>query len=239
MTPEEKNHILDIIQDSVMNLLENDDILFSGGEDDSCFLRDVYDTVKDYYPEIDWIKNGVSKIVISYSNLPYYVIKIPFKGYYDNYSDGTKYFTEASYEKPYKNINNWDYCETEARCYDHAEKYYHLEDMFAKTEYLGKVEDTPIYISEKITTLMFDARVRNSSRRTEKIAKSLREKYEIDYGFCEGDGLLAFINCYGEKRTEDLVAFLEDYDINDLHDGNIGYDIYGNVKIIDYSNWND
>lgn len=241
MTPEEKNHILDIIQDSITDLLKDeDDILFSGGGD-GCqdYLDDIYVFVENYHPEVNWIKNGVSKIVISYDNIPNYVIKIPFKGHYNDYSDETEYFTDASYEKPYENINNWDYCETEARCYDHAKKYYHLEDMFAKTEYLGEIEDTPIYISEKIITLMSDTRVKNSNKHTEKIAKTLRSKYEIDYSFCEGDGLSAFINCYGEKRAEDLVAFLEEYAISDLHEGNIGYDVYGNVKIIDYSNWND
>ena len=86
---------------------------------------------------------------------------------------------------------------------------------------------------------MSDTKVKNSNKHTEKIAKTLRSKYEIDYSFCEGDGLLAFINCYGEERTEDLVLFLEEYRIEDLHNGNIGYDLYGNVKIIDYSGWYD
>lgn len=241
MTPEEKNHILDIIQDSITDLLKDeDDILFAGGGGCQNYLDDVYEFIKDYHPEVDWINNGVSKIVISYNDLPNYVIKIPFKGKYDEYNDENAFFINADcYEKPYENVNTWDYCESEANCYYDAEKYYGLGDMFAKTEYLGEIENTPVYISEKITILMSDTKVKNSNKHTEKIAKTLQSKYEIDYSFCEGDGLLAFINCYGEERTEDLVSFLEEYGIEDLHNGNIGYDLYGNVKIIDYSGWYD
>lgn len=241
MAPEEKNHILDLIQDSVTDLIKDagDGILFSGGGGYEDFLDDTYEFIENYHPEVDWIRNGVSKIVISYNDLPNYVIKVPFKGRYNDYEDESEFFINANCYKPYRNINNWDYCESEANCYHDAKEYYGLGDMFAKTEYLGKIEDTPIYISEKITTLMSDTRVKNSSKHTEKIARSLRDKYEIDYGFCEGDGLSAFINCYGEKRTEELVSFLEEYDVSDLHEGNIGYDLYGNVKIIDYSGWYD
>ncbi len=240
MTPEEKNHILDIIQDSITDLIKDeDDVLFSGGCKCQDYLDDVYGFIEDYHPEVDWIKNGISKIVISYSCLPNYVIKVPFKGQYSDYNDEAEFFTYASCEKPYKNINSWDYCESEANCYQDAKEYYDLGDMFAKTEYLGEIENIPIYISEKITMLMSDMNVKDSDKHTEKIAKSLRSKYEIDYSFCEGDGLLAFINCYGEERTEDLVSFLEEYGVSDLHDGNIGYDLYGNVKIIDYSGWYD
>lgn len=240
MTPEEKNHILDIIQDSITDLIKDeDDILFSGGGGYEDFLDDIYEFIEGYHPEVNWIKNGVSKIVISYNDIPNYVIKVPFKGRYNDCYDETELFTYASYEKPYTNINAWDYCESETNCYHDAKEYYDLGDMFAKTEYLGKIEDIPIYISEKITTLMSDTRVRNSSEHTEKIARSLRDKYEIDWGFCEGKGLSAFIDCYGEKRAEELVSFLEEYDIGDLHEGNIGYDLYGNVKIIDYSGWYD
>ena len=240
MTPEEKNHILDIIQDSITDLLKDeDDVLFSGGSGCQDYLDDIYGFIEDYHPEVDWIKNGVSKIVISYSDLPNYVIKVPFKGQYSDYDDEAKFFIYASCEKPYKNINSWDYCESEANCYYDAKEYYDLGDMFAKTEYLGEIEDTPVYISEKITVLMSDTKVKNSNKHTEEIAKTLRDKYEIDYNFYVGDGLLAFINCYGEKRTEDLVSFLEEYGVSDLHDDNIGYDLYGNVKIIDYSGWYD
>lgn len=241
MTPEEKNHILDLIQDFVTDLIkDDDDILFYGGGGYSDFLNDAYNRfVENYHPEVEWIRNGVSKIVISFSNLPHCVIKIPFKGFYDDYSDTTAYFIEANCDQPFKNINDWDYCETEAKCYYDAKEYYNLGDMFAKTEYLGEIENTPIYISEKITTIMSNSCVKSSNEHTEKIAKSLREKYEVDYCFCEGSGLSAFIDCYGEERTEELVSFLEEYGIADLHDGNIGYDLYGNVKIIDYSGWND
>lgn len=240
MTSEEKNHILDIIQDSITDLIKDeDDVLFSGGCKCQDYLDDVYGFIEDYHPEVDWIKNGISKIVISYSCLPNYVIKVPFKGQYSDYNDEAEFFTYASCEKPYKNINSWDYCESEANCYHDAKEYYDLGDMFAKTEYLGEIENIPIYISEKITMLMSDMNVKDSDKHTEKIAKSLRSKYKIDYSFCKGGGLLAFINCYGEERTKDLVSFLEEYGVSDLHDGNIGYDLYGNVKIIDYSGWYD
>ena len=240
MTPEEKNHILDIIQDSITDLIKDEDnILFAGGGGYEDFLDDIYEFIEDYHPEVSWIKNGVSKIVISYNDIPNYVIKVPFKGRYNDCYDETELFTDASYDKPYTNINTWDYCEAEANCYYDAKEYYDLGDMFAKTEYLGKIEDIPVYISEKITTLVSDTRVINSSEHTEKIAESLRDKYEIDWEFREGSGLSAFIDCYGEKRTEELVSFLEEYDVSDLHDGNIGYDLYGNVKIIDYSGWYD
>lgn len=239
MTPEEKNHILDLIQDSVIDLIKDDeDILFYGGGGYSDFLNDVYRFLEDYHPEVEWIRNGVSKIVISFSNLPNYVIKIPFKGFYDDYSDTTTYFTAANCGQPFKNINNWDYCESEANCYYAAKEYYDLGDMFAKTEYLGEIENIPIYISEKITTIMSDNYVK-SSEHAQKVAETLQEKYEIDCCFCEGKGLLAFIDCYGEERAEELTSFLEEYGITDLHDGNIGYDLYGNAKIIDYSSWND
>ena len=240
MTPEEKNHILDIIQDSITDLIKDEDyVLFAGGGGYEDFLDDIYEFIEDYHPEVNWIKNGVSKIVISYSGIPNYVIKVPFKGRYNDYDEETELFIDASYDKPYRNINTWDYCEAEANCYHDAKEYYDLGDMFAKTEYLGKIEGIPIYISEKITTLVSDTCVRNSSKHTEKIAESLQDKYEIDWGFREGSGLSAFIDCYGEKRTEELVSFLEEYDVSDLHDGNIGYDLYGNVKIIDYSGWYD
>lgn len=82
-----------------------------------------------------------------------------------------------------------------------------------------------------------------SNSRLEDI-RVLSQKYTKEhscYSLTEGCGdcvLYAFIHDYFTENSEGLYAlvkFLETFCITDLHDNNVGFDLQGKIKIIDYS----
>ena len=131
-------------------------------------LSNLPDNLKYYY------EYGATKLVIILADCDF-VIKIPFSGSYQEiYQDETD-----SYEEEYIDFENagfedceWDYCKTEVNRYNLA-KNAGIEKYFAKTEYIGMVNNYPIYIQQKAEIF---AEVKDLNSYSEEKRSSTREK---------------------------------------------------------------
>ncbi len=207
----------------------------------------------------DCVHGGCSKSVFHFNEFKDYVFKIPYIGYAYIEDEYTQYYKECAEQERvptyfcfddvtlYKNANNDgfypvdanDYCAAEEYIYRMARKY-KVHQMLAKTAFLGFVCGIPVYVSSNAGKEYHPKRY---DKETSKIAKEMIDKSrkEHDYGYSEfcTTECTAFIETYGRKATKRFIDFLYKEKIADLHYGNYGYDALGNLKIIDYSGFND
>lgn len=115
---------------------------------------------------------------------------------------------------------------------DSLDKYFAAIDFydFITTPAGNKI---PVYIQEKVEPLCKRGTNCDSLTKEEKIA--IRSKVSTYYG---GQRLNVcwvrdFIDCYGEEELDCLMQFIDENNINDLHNGNIGYK-GDNPIILDY-----
>ena len=251
-----KEYILDCI-DKYCDLEELDEYSFEHKV--AMALRDA----KCFDCEWTW-DCGVTKGVLIFSGVDF-VVKIPFAGqseymesHYENrYGDwvsssyqtkktnaSTCGFRYVEGEDHFENFsgaeceNGWDYCEVEATRYCRAEEA-KVEEVFAKTEWIGDVHNYPIYIQERCCMFReetssnqnkYDSRTRADY---EKV-NTLREKY--DFHSIDDDWMLDFLIYYGEEMFKRLADFIFNENIYDLHNGNIGYR-KGRPCLVDYSSY--
>ena len=215
--------------------------------------------------DCDWTwDNGVTKGVLIFSGLDF-VVKIPFEGsgeYYESHYEnrhgdwvdsdyqtektdastcGRRYIPAGDYFEKFSGAdceNGWDYCEVEATRYYHAERE-GVAEFFAKTEWIGDVNDHPIYIQERCH--MFREESTSNQEKYESRTKAdyekvhtLRQKY--DFHSINDDWLLDFLIYYGEEMFKKLADFIFNENIYDLHNGNIGYR-KGRPCLVDYSSY--
>lgn len=161
--------------------------------------------------------SGASKFVFVFPEQ--YVVKIGFEGVY-SYDDG--YFFE-----PFDD----DYCELEYENYLKAEEA-GLDFLFAEIKPLYKIGSRKFYIQEYVN---FNINL-TPSEKSKTTAKRIKEN---SGHFCSIDipWLASVIEAYGEEIAEQLMDFIKETKINDLHCGNCGYDLKGFPKLADYSGW--
>ena len=210
-----------------------------------CFDSDFYvDTTSfetlAYNLNADNYDAGATKLVLFYDDIPDYVIKLPIFGYYDEWNDKYFEFQKSNCYCPIEENNN--YCAAE--CYYTELAYqYKLEDMFIKTEVLTKIHGIPVYISERIDCI-------NEPWENEYLceddaviysAQNLYHQYKngLDKSKFYLENLILFIDYYGLKRTNQLIDFILQNNIQDLHNANIGFDFNGDLKIIDCAGFFD
>lgn len=231
-----------LLEDKMMGIFDNidlrymDDTLMDDDEGVSPFINNAIGEVEKDIINKYWgydIETGASKVVvIPRSDCPY-VIKIPMSGVqmteYD--CDGgeevvAKYFKGADSE------DGWDYCQAEVNYYELAEEA-GMEKYFAATI---KWKDTkggyPLYLQEKVEWFSHV----EPSRKSMDLAKvNCCGDIRLD----NVEWIAAFLDWYGLDEYKKLLAFIENWGINDLHGGNIGYRKNGAPVIFDYSGWNE
>lgn len=195
------------------------------------------------------VDSGASKVVLVFTNSDY-VVKIPFKGEFcecDDYDcenscdrdgscsrcsrrsivEGCDEFTGARIgESEY----SWDYCAAEQFFYEKA-VVAGVEEFFMKTIFIGKFDGHPIYLQEKVEVYGYNSQTKSSEQSKEIFMKKFRrsEIQNEDFG-----GLL--VDYYGEDRVNQLVKFLSEVGISDLHSSNVG--IRANRPVLfDYSGY--
>ena len=207
--------------------------------------------------------NGVTKGVLIFSELDF-VVKIPFEGrsywtdshYVDENgswvnswqsnwrSDMERIESEEEFQEfdgSSAQDSNWDYCAAEAEIAESARNE-GLIRCLAATDYLGKANGHPIYIQEKC--FMFcDARTSTNQEkyknRTKADYDSLKEVRErADFWGIDNDWVLDFLIYWGEEMLKRLGQFLFDHNVEDLHNGNIGYR-NGVPCLVDYSSYRE
>lgn len=214
-------------------------------------LMYIADSWSGYNNNEDYtVDSGASKVALVFTNSDY-VVKIPFKGELDEYghydcedscsrdcscsrcSRGS--VVEDCYEFTGARIGeseySWDYCAAEQFFYEKA-VVAGVEEFFIKTIFIGEFDGHPIYLQEKVEVYGYNSQTKSSEQSKEIFVKKFRysEIQDEDFG-----GLL--IEYYGEDRVNQLVEFLSEVGISDLHSGNVG--IRANRPVLfDYSGYN-
>lgn len=214
------------------------DLVVSPLEDAGCFSDWTYDA-------------GVTKGVLIFGELDY-VVKIPFyceyiegDGYYDEDDNWIQEVEEGPSGYPFNGIevkgfvheNEWDHCETESYRYIAAQRN-GVEDFFAQTWFLGKASGWPIYAQVKACMFRSEASHSERSRKTySDVDKEKARTIKKETGFyVENEWLIDFLNFWGEARLMALIQFCNEWFIDDLHCGNLGY-ICGAPCLVDYSSY--
>lgn len=198
------------------------------------FGNDEYDygeTLTDVTEQISCdYTYGVSKFVIFMDDET--VAKIPFNGeYYWNEEEEDYVFD------PF--VGTHDYCRVEAEIYEEAVDR-GLERFFAGTIFTGYTKDhTPFYLSERIKNTLddyFDKISDESIRTARKYADS---KDDLKWRRLPDRWLALALERYGQEMVDKFVKFIAEFDINDLHYGNVAVRANGEPVIIDYSGWHN
>ena len=228
---------------------ENED-----GDTFNAFIKQIGNTIG-----ADWVHGGCSKSVFHFNEFEDYVFKIPYIGCALVKDEDWVYYKDCADENDvppyfcfddvnlYKNANNDgfypvdanDYCAAEEYIYRIAHKY-KVNQMLAKTAFLGFVCGIPVYVSANAGKAYSPKRQNNEASKIAKdmIDKSRKEHNDICNEFYTTE-CSVFIETYGRKATKRFIDFLYNEKISDLHHGNYGYDALGNLKIIDYSGFHD
>ena len=225
-------------------------------DEDETEYADFYSYFLDSYTYIDydWCKNGVTKLCFHFHEFPQYVIKIPFRGkavVLDN-NEGIisedeflvdplcacdVYDYEGAAHNGYYDIEDiYDYCEAENYVYDKAIDNC-VDEFVASTEYLCSINDIPIYISTYVEEEYDESEAKENVQSTSlELAKKYKKKYEYMTPFSIVK-LALFIQQYGILKAHNFIRFLNNYAVEDFHDGNFGFDEEGKLKLIDYSSF--
>lgn len=222
------------IKNNILELLKN--CIFDGILTENDFWYKIVDQLPNHLSFR--VYSGASKLVLIPDGADY-VIKIPFTGretesydadeddYYEDYID----FSEALYGK------GWDYCLTEAVLY-HKAKQNKVEKVLCKTQFIGKINEHPIYIQER-AILYWDRERYNEDqeKRAPYSDKALGLCMKENYAQFNNKWITDAYMYYGEKLFNKIMAFITS-NICDLHGENIGY-IGNRPVILDYSSWYD
>lgn len=181
--------------------------------------RDCKFTLSFCNNEDFYIDSGCSKLVIVPKNRSY-VIKIPWTGVYTEVDENGGYIGECIFDYEL----NYSPMEEEISYYNDVDE--EARQYLAENEFVGLYNNSiPIYVQEKIKHIGWGAATNTSvtakfsvktciQRLSVKIAKMIIEQL----GYNEG-----------------LRVVRELDSIDDLHNGNYGFDKYGQFKIIDYA----
>ena len=156
--------------------------------------------------------NGLSKGVLVFDELDW-VVKIPL--HVNNFSR-----------------SDTNYCERERFVYEQAKKR-GVAEIFAESYFLMDFCGRPIYIMKKV-----EANEEKVS--TDLYNRGISEGYEEeDFQSMDSEEQVEelFYYYYGEDFLQEYFAFCEEYEINDIHTSNIGYDENDKPVVIDYSGY--
>jgi hypothetical protein len=210
-----------------------------------CEKKSFYDDVKDTHDvrvselcgamySIGF-KTGATKMVFIFEEDEDHVYKIPFLG--TKINNNFIMFTEANNNNPIlEKYSAWDYCEIESEVYKFAENE-GLGDMFAATYKIGTLDNgIPVYYSDRVEELEDDDYEFKNYKNSKKLSEYINSDGSVDI---DDDVIVKLVDCYGKKKVEQLVDFLDELWIGDLLPWNIGKDRNGNVVIFDYSGYNE
>ena len=155
---------------------------------------------------------GETKACIISDELSNWVIKVGF-----TYSDENRGIDEVT-----------DFCAVEARNFEDAVAE-GLEEFFAASYKLCELTPPDEYeFEDNISFFIQEKAIPDEEKTSSTCAKYTGSEWNEDL-----DRLESLFE--GNKKLRDLCNFIEDWCINDLHSGNFGYTLDGQVKIIDYS----
>ena len=137
-----------------------------------------------------------------------------------------------------------DFCKLEADYYAEAEEQ-EMETYFAATYYAGTVNEVPFFLQEYATIdpTLFE-------NKFNIYGKSLSKYHHSNSSSSSSDSSSSDYNYYGDdltleerikavfgEDTEELIDFVEEHEINDLHEYNWGTAADGRYIMIDFSGY--
>lgn len=158
--------------------------------------------------------NGASKFVLFLQGLPF-VVKISFTS--DEWGD---------------ELAESNYCGIEERVYT-AAKEEGMQDFFAGIECIGVVGQHDIYVQELAIVLRASEIPVTVPMNSVGQAVTLMRKNSCSISSDWGGTVIDF---FGAKRFIDFLTFVKRQEIDDLHDGNVGY-IGSRPVLLDYSGY--
>lgn len=178
---------------------------------------------------------GMSKIVITSSNLNNVVIKIPFNGY----------FIKSTAEEKYWHCFHWatgsdpkDYCLTEFEKYNKL-KTYGLDCFVAKIMFYKEICGVRVFLQEQIIPENDSYYPHKPSKKSQDLANKWYDegKFHID-----PEWIANCLDKYGKSKVKRFLHYCANIDpdiLEDIHDGNFGYRKDETPCLLDYSNFND
>ena len=168
---------------------------------------------------------GCSKIVLFFDEYPDIVVKIPFDGIRD-----------VDYEKDFEVTNErhfiHNYCEEELDIWYEAIEA-NVEEVFAEEAYIGQYRNISLYAAECCAMNYWYA-VDEPSEDSKAKAKKITDGIYSEVN----EYIPTIIEQHGEEFAEKVFKFIEEFEIDDLHDGNVGFK-NGLFKFVDYSSYDD
>ena len=205
------------------------------GVDDYNEPTDSIDIVFDQVPATVITKWGVTQFVIIDPDTDNKkVAKIPFNGYF---------VTEEEYEGDPDAVYVFqkyrtNYCDLSYELYSEAEEK-GLNDILAEFDYLGITSNgIPIYLQEKVTDM-------DESDFHYTITPESRKKYNelgsknLSWYHFPTEWMIAAIDYYGVSFMADFIMFCEVHNLNDFHEGNVGWREDGSPCVLDWAGYNE
>ena len=225
--------------DTAVKIVKNIHVPYEFGCDaDGYFYTDtiVDQLINAGYSDDDFdIDYGISKVVIIFKNLSF-VIKIPFHGkWYDEWDeDYEEYYNK--FEPFYcANSSNYDdYCEAEVDAINEM-ICFGFEAIIAEEICIGEYNHTLFYIQEKVKKYNCSTRYTPSY---DSLTKARNLKYYYEY--CDENWRASVIELYGEEYWTNFVDWVDNghnFILNDMHDGNYGYNYKGLPVLFDVSGY--
>lgn len=162
--------------------------------------------------------DGMTKFVIGFPDLGV-VCKVPFN------------LTRCGFGE--------DFCALEAENYQRAVER-GIETYFARCEYAFEINGVQFYLQEYVPEC-------NDEITAKRFAEILPDEAQ-EYGLVDDNGELSCTDIdedvmemlfeaeWGSDATCEVIGFIRDYEINDLHSGNVGFTKRGLV-LVDYSGY--
>ena len=209
-----------------------------------CTFKDNF-TSEDYYNDVisplekaekSTIEydSGATKLVLWIPNFDEYVVKIPFTGVYEEdwIEEDEEYVWKGDYQEYFGAYDGWDYCYVETSLYADAVRE-GVDQFFLETSLLGHIKGHPIYIQPQAMEFYEVPHKISFEEKQEsnKICRECRVSLKPEW-------VLDAIKCYGLSQVKKLFAFINEYQIEDLHGNNLGY-YKDKPVIIDYAGFNN
>lgn len=198
-------------ENEIKEILEALNWCFFEELDQDCFETEVVEPFEYHYDKQFGWDNGASKGVLIFKNFGF-VIKIPFL-----YCDGDE--LSGAVEGKY----DWDYCSQEANRYIKAEAE-GLQNIFLETDFIGEVNDHPIYIqpfAEPLDKIGDKQSHRSCSKIDIHIVEDIIEENQYNYINCEWEADIFAL--YGKRFYKKFKEFIKNNEIHDLRQANVGY----------------
>lgn len=195
--------------------------------------------IRDYLPEGWDVYSGCTKCVIVPPPGYDYVIKLPFNtDYYEDMDEDESCATLEGGYLPISEQYTGNYCAVEEELSYLAEDE-GVAEFFALTKHICNIcnGEMPVYIQERCDGLGFPDANPSLTPEAKRTAGQIQDNSHTLYGLRK-DFLAAGVLVYGPEALKKLDNFIENWSIQDLHDGNYGYKHLTFIpKIFDFSGY--